>query len=837
MMQVTVLDGDSGEPLIGVNIYTDDHKFTAFTDIDGKATLGNLLHRQIVNFSYLGYSTVKMPFYEIRNNNGLVRMYTATVLDSIVVVGRRDDPVEEIPYVVNRISSLDIASTNSQTSADALRDHGNVFVQKSQMGGGSPVIRGFEANRVLLVVDGVRMNNAIYRNGHLQNAITIDNAMLEQIEVIYGPGSLMYGSDALGGVVHFRSREPKMLFGDSNKGYLISTGAYTRFSSANNEKSFHLDVDYGTRHWGSLTSLTYSDFGDLRAGANRPANYPRMGLRDYFVLIDNGIEQIASGDPNVQAGTGYSQIDFMQKIRYQPSEQLYFTLNFQYSTSSNVPRYDVLTDTLSSARELKWGEWYYGPQKRLMASLKTRVLKKGFLSDKATIIASFQRVDEDRLKRKFLKKFKTYNLEDVNVYSFTTDLDKQLDQDGRNLLSYGVDVNHNTVASTAGNLNRRTNTVKFDVPTRYPSGGSDFTNMGAYINYRWKSQDSTLAFHAGLRYSLVSAFMKFDSTDVVEWPEEFYTDGIRSENAAPTWGLGLTLNTPDQWQVRLLAATAFRAPNIDDMGKLRAKSGFVTAPNVTLGPEKSLTSEITLGKTFGRLARGGKGTTFQLSGTGFYTWLEDVIVRELGALPNGDTILSIDGDPHRVQQNANAGGGYVYGFSGNLLLNINSKWRLSSGINYTLGRVEFKNAVVDTLVPLSHIPPLYGQTSLEYQGEKFRFETVVRYNGRKPLEDFSVTTINFDPETGELVPDHDGTADNIETSGTCVAHTIDNRREIRCEGALGWATLNFYTSLKLSQKISIDLALENALDVHYRPFSSGISAPGRNIIFTLRGNF
>ncbi|NJN34367.1 MAG: TonB-dependent receptor plug domain-containing protein [Saprospiraceae bacterium] len=69
-------------------------------------------------------------------------------------------------------------------------------------------MRGFEASRVLLVVDGVRMNNLIYRSGHLQNAITVDQNMLDRVEVLFGTASTVYGSDALGGVVHFFTKKP-----------------------------------------------------------------------------------------------------------------------------------------------------------------------------------------------------------------------------------------------------------------------------------------------------------------------------------------------------------------------------------------------------------------------------------------------------------------------------------------------------------------------------------------------------------------------------------------------------------------------------------------------------
>ncbi|MEL6863419.1 MAG: TonB-dependent receptor [Bacteroidota bacterium] len=834
-IEITVIDGETSEPLIGVTIYTDDNRMLGMTDFEGKATIGDLGHREMVNFAYLGYITQKLPFFQLRKTNGLVRLFTSNLLDSIVVVGRRDDPIEEIPYVVERISSEQIAFSNAQTAADILASEGGLFVQKTQMGGGSPVIRGFEANKVLLVLDGVRLNNAIYRNGHLQNAITIDNAMLEQVEVIYGPGSLMYGSEALGGVIHYRSKEPKVLFGNDVKDYNLLTNAYTRFASANKEKSIHLDFDYRSRRWGSITSFTFSDFGHLRAGSRYPEGYEGYGEKRFYVFRNENVDEIIqSEDPNIQVGTAYSQIDFLQKVRYQPSETLYFILNFQYSTSSDVPRYDNLTDTIGSAKELAWSEWYYGPQKRLLASLKTRVLKSNAIYDKGTFIAAFQKIDEDRLKRKWNKVNRTFNLEDVYVGSFTADFDKELDGGGRNLLSYGLDVSHNYVQSEAGNLNINTGRVIYNVLTRYPNEKSTMSNLGAYINYRWRSRDSTLTFHAGGRYSYVQMLADFQPTNIINWPQS-YIDGLPLEKGAPTWGAGLTWNSKSQWQVRLLAATAFRSPNIDDFTKIRVKSSrYITFPNPELTPEYSRNMELTIAKTIGR-ANGTSGSRFKLSATGFYTQIQDVIVRKPGIHPNGvDRTILIDEVPHDIQQNFNEDNGYIYGFSGNLRWDIGSKWTLKSGLNYTKGRVEFKEEGIDTLVPMAHIPPLYGQSSLGFKSDRFQFETVVRYNGPKPIQEFSVNSLTVEPRTGYVTEvNRGGTSDNVELSGMCVGAVDD---EV-CEGTLAWTTLNFYMSYKFNEHIGIDLALENAMDLHYRLFSSTVSAAGRNFIIALRGKF
>lgn len=94
-------------------------------------------------------------------------------------------------------------------------------------------MRGFEANKVLLVIDGVRMNNAIYRGGHLQDVMTIDPNMLERTEVIFGPSSTMYGSDALGGVMNFYTKNAQF---SSDDKLLVKVNAMVRYASVNQEK-------------------------------------------------------------------------------------------------------------------------------------------------------------------------------------------------------------------------------------------------------------------------------------------------------------------------------------------------------------------------------------------------------------------------------------------------------------------------------------------------------------------------------------------------------------------------------------------------------------------------
>ncbi len=832
-VNVTVIDGESNEPLIGANIYSDDFKIVATTDYDGKATLVGINNRDEINFTYIGYYPARLAMYEIRKRNNVIALFTNNnELDSVVIIGRRDDLESEIPFKINRITKAEIAFHNSQTPADALAQNSDVFIQKSQMGGGSPVIRGFEANKVLLVVDGVRMNNAIYRNGHHQNAITVDNSVIEQIEVIHGPGSLTYGSDALGGVIHFRTRDPKILLEENlDKPYEIKTNAYTRFATANMEKTFHFDVDYGSRKIGSLTSFTFSDYDDLRAGSKRPAEFPTFGERNFYAQRDGQDFISKSNNPNIQNQTGYSQIDFLQKLKYQINDGLAAVLNLQFSTSSDVPRYDQLTEFVDQEDDLKFTEWYYGPQKRVMASLKVRSLNPNIIYDKASFIAAFQNIDEDRFSRKFANIMRTFNKEDLQVYSFTADFDKFLDEDENNLFTYGVEFNYNNLKSKAGRIHLRDEFVLYDVLTRYPSGGSTMDALAGFANYRWRSSNRIFTANAGMRFTNTGLSVKYLESDPIQWGQEYY-DGIKSRNSALTWGAGLTINTPSKWQVRLSSASAFRAPNIDDFAKIRKKSGFVTIPNPTLGPERSISSEITIAKEFGEVGKEGSGSSLKLSTTGFYTFLNGAITRQGYCATDSCTIVS-DDEVLYTQANVNSENSYVYGVSANALVNIANKWFINGSYNYTFGRsdIDTDNYGLQT-VPMSHIPPAYGRIGLRYQKSKFKVEGKIIFNLAKKLSEYAVSRF-ISGEDGEPILDRLGTSDNLDYSPIAV----DQYGNEYFTGSYGWTTFNIYSSYRLNETFSLDMAVENIGDFHYRPFSSGVSAPGRNFIISLKGRF
>jgi hemoglobin/transferrin/lactoferrin receptor protein len=797
-----VKDAHTNKPMESVSIYNSVKSFAAATNTYGEANVHSLALEDSITFSYIGYQTINITLCDLLRKGGRIYMEEGLFLQEFTVKGvsRADEHIDNIPAQIDIIKAKDIALFNPQTAADALLNTGNIFIQKSQMGGGSPVIRGFEANKVLIVIDGVRMNNAIYRNGHLQNAITIDNNMLERVEVVYGPAAVIYGSDALGGVMSFTSKRPRLAFGDDDE--VFEGNAFVRFSSANKERTGHFDFTFGGRKWSSLSSVTVASFDDLRTGSKNRPEYIDFGRRfSYVDRINNQDSVVSNQNPLVQVGTGYNQVDVLQKILFQANRNLNFLANIQYSTSSDVPRYDQLADAKVSvvdgirSESFRFAEWYYGPQKRFLSSLTMEYKPTdNRLFNSLSVVTAYQKIDEDRISRRFGRVTRSFEEEDVHVGSLNIDFSKSIKstfkkrKEEKRFL-YGLEANYNRVNSNAYDENILTGVINNNGVTRYPDGGSDMTMLAAYLSYRQRFRNK-VNITAGVRYSYVSLQSRFVDTTNIRLP---YTE-INSNLAALTGSVSMAWDVGKNWYINAIASTAFRSPNVDDFGKIRAKDDYIVIPNPDLSSEYALNGELGITKKIET-----KNRSHSISGTAFYTYLFDAIVRDFTTLNGSDSLLYY-GDYYTTQWNTNAGTAYIYGVSGNVTLELSDRWKLKSSINYLQGWNTSQNE------PLAHISPLYGQTTLSYSTDKFQFRFLTRYNGWKKAEDFDF-------------------------------EDTDNLGQATVDGSPSWYTLNTYMSFNLSKNMFLTLAFENILDTHYRSFSSGVSAPGRNVAVSLRTKF
>jgi hemoglobin/transferrin/lactoferrin receptor protein len=728
-----------------------------------------------------GYLSRTVGSDEIKANSGKIPMFPNqhSVDEVVVSASKFSEKRKDLAQKVQVISKQELALMNQTSTADVLANSGNVFVQKSQLGGGSPIIRGFETNKVLIVVDGVRMNNAIYRAGHLQNVITMDNGVMDRVEVVFGPGAVVYGSDAIGGVMHFTTKNPTLSTTDKT---LIKASAFTRYMSAVNGYAAHADVSVGTKRLGSLTSFTYSNFGDLRQGARRNDFVGSFGARPWYVERINGVDSmIMNSDTNLQVGSGYSQYDVLQKFTFKQKEGVLHKLNLQLSNSSNIDRYDRLTQT--SNGNPRFAEWYYGPQFRLMSAYTLELSNATNMYDAARMTLGYQAIEESRMDRRFKKNFLNHRIEHLDILTLNADFTKK---NGNHEFRYGLDAWYNQVKSTAFQKDIVADTIA-PLDTRYPDGGSNMMSVAAYATHTWEISDK-LILNDGLRVSYVGLNANF--VDQTFFPFPF--NDIAQQHLALNGNLGLIYMPNKLWRMSVTGSTAFRAPNVDDLSKVfESVQGSVLVPNPNLKAEYAYNGEFGISRVL------SEGLSIQA--TGYYTLLTNALTVGAGTFNGADSVV-YDGQLSQVMTTTNAGRAYVYGFEAMLSGKLNDHLSMIATVNYTKGRN------VSDSIPLDHIPPVFGKVAMVYTIGKLRTELFMNYSGWKRLADYNMV--------GE-----------------------DNFAYATPYGMPSWATVNARVNYNFSRQLSLQVACENILNQNYRNFASNISAPGRNFIVTLRGNF
>jgi len=780
-VNVRVVNGTIPIPFAAViNISTSTG---SISDSDGMVLIPQRLSSDTLVFRCIGFeSKMVLPGNTIGSTISLDE--SPYGIDEVQITSRIS-PDEAKAIGIKVVGSLQITSiisgVPSGTSADLLQNTGGVNVQQSQQGGGSPVIRGFEANRVLLVVDGVRMNNAIYRSGHLQNAITIDANIIESLQVTLGPSSVRYGSDALGGVIHFQTQRPRFI-SDPNKSHTIGLIS-TQFKTVNSSSTFHARVESGGEKWGTVISFSSSDYGDLRMGSNRMHGDSSWGLIPFYIeTLDGQDSLMINSNPLIQRQTGYSQKDFMHKLRVAiPGGAL--ETNIQYSTSSNIPRFDKLNDLSSDSLVLKWAEWSYGPQSRLLTAINWEQYL-GIPGAVHTTLA-YQKIGESRIKRRMGNLTRDILTEKVDVLSFSSYwVSSPYRGDGWEF-ELGIDGQWNGVNSSSNSPTT--------LMTRYPNGGSTMHSMGAYTAA--KRTIGNKVYNAGLRYSYSSIHAEFDFS---ETPNFLPFSEINSNQGALTGNLSAELQLGNKFSSISSLSSGFRHPNIDDVGKIREKGGYLLIPSESLKAEYLYSFDESI--NFRPLSDPEK---LNISVAGFVSYWKDAISPANSTL-NGDSTFFYDGDIVIVQRNENVGNAFVRGARIEIESTISPSTIFFSTINFTRG------TIIESGTPLSHISPTFGRVSLKKQiktaKDSWAIEAFALFNSAKSIDQYG-------------------------------PGSTDNPQEALLTGTPAWWTLNVESHFEISDNMHAQIGLCNLLDVHYKSFSSGISAPGRGVYFAIHANF
>ncbi len=417
----------------------------------------------------------------------------------------------------------------------------------------------------------------------------------------------------------------------------------------------------------------------------------------------------------------------------------------------------------------------------MMNALKFNYFKSTAFFDAAKLTVAMQNFEESRHDRRFRQDLLTNRTESVRVLTMNGDFEMVFDE--KNELFYGMEYIYNHVNSSAFTHNKLTDEIG-ELSTRYPDGGSDVHGLAIYTSLKLKIKER-IFLSTGLRYSYQNLYSRFKDPG-------FSFSSINNTNSAFNGNLGLVLKPNQRWNISGVFSTGFRVPNVDDISKVfDSEPGNVIVPNPDLKPEYSYNTEFSISRYFNE--------KIELNGTFFYSFLRNAMVRGDFTIDGQDSIL-YDGELSKVQAIVNTGRANIYGFNASLQMELNLYWSASMFINYTEGRDQINNE------HLRHTTPLFGKASVVYARNNLKGELFVRFNGKRKFED---------------LPPSERNKTHLYTS----------------EGSLAWFTLNLRAQYQLNNHLMFNAAVENILDHHYRTYSSGISAPGRNFVVSLRAKF
>ena len=783
---IKVLDSQTKQGVAFATLGTKDYSVVLSANEKGEVEIGQLYEYDTIEVRSVGYEPQFLSLNEIRQSDKFLIYLNPTPLDmgAIVISATRwSQRRQDVPGRISRITPQEVALQNPQTAADLLNIGGEVFIQKSQLGGGSPMIRGFSANRLLYTVDGVRMNTAIFRSGNLHNVISIDPLAVSGTEVFFGPGSIIYGSDAIGAVMAFETLKPE--FSDSKR-LQVKGNNLLRFSSANEEFTGHLDFQIGGNKVSFLTSITGSFFNDLKMGQVGPAEY----LRPSHVVRANGEDVIVPiADPRIQVSTGYDQINLMQKMRLQLNNYWELQYGFHYSNTTDIPRYDRLIDTRRGLP--RSAEWFYGPQKWQMNNLQLSHKKQSRFFDELSIRLAHQLFEESRITRDFNDPIRYTQEERVDAYSLNFDFNWQISENKQ--LFYGVEGIFNQVASQAQQLNIEDEQLGA-AASRYPA--SDWFSYALYGTYQQRLNSQWLL-QGGLRYTQFGLRSDFsNNADFFPLPtlEASLNQGAFNAN------LGAVFQASEQTLINLNFSNGFRAPNVDDIGKVfDSEPGAVVVPNPDLDAETAYNAELGITQMV--------ESKLRLNTSLYYTYLQNAMVRRNFQLDGRDSIV-YNGLLSQVQAIQNATDAYVYGFQFGAEYVINSAFKTIMHFNFQRGEEETEDGERSSS---RHIAPIFGDWRLIYQKNGLEIQLNAFFNGEIAHDRLPISERN---------KDH--------------LYAIDDQGR---PYSPAWYTLNLKTQYQINQQFAVQVGLENITNQRYRPYSSGIAAAGRNLILSFRASF
>jgi hemoglobin/transferrin/lactoferrin receptor protein len=454
-----------------------------------------------------------------------------------VTATRRPESAFDVPTATNVVDSTAILASAPQTVMDLLHGRAGTYVQQTTPGQGAVIVRGLKGSEVLQLVDGFRLNNAIFRNAPNQYIALVDSQMLGQLEVVRGPMSALHGSDAMGGVVQMLSEEPDFE-GDawSSRGMLR-----TIYGSADDSTLSRAEAAAGRKGLALSGGGTYQSVGDRRVGGGEVLPYTSYSARAVDLKLRG---EVVAGH------------ELMAEV--------------QYSEQPRTPRYDELTPGFGQTQPNS-SVFYFEPQRRDFAQLRWRGTDATPLWDNAEAHAGWQVLQDDRRTRDFGSVSEDREKNRDTTWGLTFQAGKKL-PDGH-FLTWGADYYGDVVDSSRVRTNAETGATT-PRPPRFPDG-STMRQFGVFAVDDW-TFGRNFDLIAGLRWSFVET----------QLPPSGGAAGVKVEEDDLSGNLSLSYAVRDDVHLIANLGRGFRAPNVFDLGTFGDRPGNrYNLPNPELSSE------------------------------------------------------------------------------------------------------------------------------------------------------------------------------------------------------------------------------------------------------------
>ncbi len=535
-----------GQGIGGVYITILNTNLGTISDKEGKFNLEKIPAGSTMRISAIGYTTQELPV-----NDSVVKVVLDPAIiylnNNIIITAQRYEAKQiDVSESVTVLTSSDLLQQAPRSTPEALFGSTGVWVQKTNHGGGSPIIRGFVGNQVLLMMDGIRLNNATYRYGPNQYLSTIDPGLIDRIEVTRGNGSVLYGSDALGGVVHILSKTP--FFSQDKK---FRGNVYGKWQSENMEKSGRSELQVNSNQLAALVGFSARDFGDIVAG-----------------------DTLGTLSP-----TGYHEFSGDAKIIIRSGERTLFTGAYQHLTQHDVPRYDQVVQG-------GFKTFNFDPQTRQLGYVRWETFSDNNFFQSVRITGSWNRSTEGVVSQKNGSNSIKNQLDVVDTRGFVAEVTSQWKPNWQS--QTGFEYYHDRVKSEA-----HVTDVASEITTEQRGSfadGATSSNLAFFSNHvaDWKKFQLT----TGVRFNTV----KLNVQDTTFGDQQI-------KPSALVGNIGLSYKFHPNHHFIVSANSGFRAPNIDDVSKFGAvESTVFEIPSANLSPERSFSFETGLKSSTGKFS-------------------------------------------------------------------------------------------------------------------------------------------------------------------------------------------------------------------------------------------